>query len=332
VPARLFQPEIRDKVLPQFLLNDLFHARAVTGVEELLLVQNHAVEIGNAREEVGILPSIEVPQRVRQPLQDLRHQRRDGLATQDSQLDVGQIDPLGRGIGAEGVEEDGRGDTLGQMLPGFVRRIQRWRFGLVPGDIRADNALVLAAHVTQELLAHGRSVQVQVARQNQVNIRFSLVEILHHVRQQPQHAPRALEGGERAPLLVEDINHIGVKRISQLHSLAEANIARFGRQITVMFLVCLGVLVDHLPHLRYLEVFHIEKPPPDHGVDLLALHRGLDALHPPEDLVQPRQRFLLPLAKVLQIAGGQRHHQHSPRQGGHGLGQFLEEGEGLGTQ
>ena len=137
--------------------------------------------------------------------------------------------------------------------------------------------------------------EVDVARQDQVEADLPLVKVFDDVGQQPQHTARALEGRVGAPLLIEDVDHIGMERIGQLHLLPVADIPGLWAAGRRGFAGRAGNS-DERPRAsaRCFELLHLEETATDDGIDLLTLHRRLDALHPAKDLAQAAPATLPP--------------------------------------
>ena len=75
-----------------------------------------------------------------------------------------------------------------------------------------------------------------------------------------------------------------------------------------------------------------EQTPPDHLANFLFLDRGVNFLHPSQDLLHLLEQAFCIFVVLLQEAGGKGNHQAYLLQGAHRLGEFLQEGLGLGRK
>ena len=225
------------------------------------------------------------------------------------------------------AEEDRAGHAARrQRLPeARILRVDAERAGVGTVDIALQHRRPALGQIADQLVADGRGVEADGARQNQQARVVARPQVVDDRRHQAQHAARALEPLQRGPVAVQPLEDLRMDRIVRLQPLQIAGLPALGREVAALLAVQRVERAAYVVAGR-LVVERQEEPSAHDFESFLGADRLPDRLHAAERVLDARQRLPARVAPDLDVGLRDGRHEHCVATRPHRFGQLLNEG------
>ena len=155
---------------------------------------------------------------------------------------------VGGGRCGRGAEKDGTGHAAAGVVAAEIGELSvqlyRPRAGAV--DVALDDRRPVGGQIAGHLELHAAVVQGDAGRQDKRIAIARFPQRVDHCRHEAQHAACALEAGQRRPVRIEPLEHLGVDRVGFAHALFVVGFFRFGREFLCFGFVQIEVGAGHI--------------------------------------------------------------------------------------